>query len=203
MGVSDGTILGATKILDNGADNVRLNMVLIAEGFQAGQQNDFNNLCTDFVNTMTAEPWYAAVGGAINVHRLNVTSTDAGCDDPSGCPDPDGAGDGTVAATYFDSTFCTSGIHRCLAPSWSVVKTALNANFTTWQVGAVIVNTTKRGGCASPGDHIFATGLGAHPGETWQTSPCMNSGTLRSGWPTSTRTIAAIMHRRLSLPSRT
>src|SRR6185503_5466434 len=99
----------------------------------------------------------------------NVTSTDAGCDDPSTCTDPDEAGDGTVAATYFDSTFCTSGIHRCLAPSWSVVKTALNANFTNWQVGAVIVNTTKRGGCASPGDHIFATGLGAHPGETWQT----------------------------------
>ncbi len=166
MGIGDGTILGATKILDNGPDDSQLNIVLIAEGFKDTEQDAFNNLCQDFVDGLQAEPGYPAFGAAINVHRLNVTSTDSGADDPDDCPvDP---GDGTVAATFFDATFCVSGVHRCLAPaSWTPVRNALNANVPLWKAGALIVNTPKRGGCADPFWPLFATGLGAHPDETW------------------------------------
>ena len=166
MGINDGMILGSSKVLDNGPDDQRMNIVLVAEGFQAGpQQTDFDNLCDEFVAALQAEPWYPAVGEAINVWKLNVASTDVGADDPVDCPDE--AGDGTVADTYFDATFCTSDIHRCLAPNFSLVKTALNDNIPVWYAGAVIVNTPKRGGCASSGDRIFATGLGASAGESW------------------------------------
>ena len=61
----------------------------------------------------------------------------------------------------------TARNQRCLAPNWFAVLDALNANIATWQAGAVIVNTPKRGGCARPDLSLFATGLGAHPGETW------------------------------------
>lgn len=166
MGTSDGSILGATKILNNGPDANRLNVVLVAEGFKATEQMAFNTRCDEFVTALQGESWYPAVGGAINVHRINVASTDSGADDPVSCPDE--PGDGTVAATYFNATFCTSGLHRCLAPSWSLVKTALNDNVPKWHVGAVLVNTAKRGGCASSGDHIFATGFGTKPGEKWE-----------------------------------
>src|SRR6266542_5217693 len=141
MGVGDGTILGSTKILDNGPDNARMNIVLVAEGFKASEQGDFNNRCNQFVTALQAETWYPAIGGAINVFRLNVTSTDSGADDPAGCADE--AGDGTVAATYFDATFCTGGLHRCLAPTWLAVKTALDGNVPQWYAGAVLVNTAK------------------------------------------------------------
>lgn len=166
MGINDGMVLGSSKILDNGPDDQRMNIVLVAEGFQAGsQQTEFDNLCDEFVAALQAEPWYPAVGGAINVWKLNVTSTDVGADDPADCADE--AGDGTVADTYFDATFCTSNIHRCLAPDFLLVKTTLTANVPVWYAGAVIVNTPKRGGCASSGDRIFATGLGAGSGESW------------------------------------
>jgi len=166
MGVNDGAIIGAAKVLDNGPDNQRMNIVLVAEGFKDTQQGDFDALCDEFVVDLQAEPWYPAVGGALNVWKLNVSSTDEGADDPADCPDE--AGDGTVAATFFDSTFCHNNANqRCLAPDFSLVKTALNNNVSVWFAGAVIVNTTKRGGCASFGDRIFATGLGASPGEKW------------------------------------
>ena len=165
MGTGDGAILGATKILDNGPDDSRLNIVLIAEGFRDTEQADFDNLCQDFINELQAEPGYPAIGGAINVHRLNVRSTDSGADDPAECPvEP---GDGTVAATFFDATFCTNGVHRCLTPDWNAVLDALNDNIPQWHAGAVVVNTPKRGGCARSSLHLFATGLGANPGESW------------------------------------
>jgi hypothetical protein len=158
-------VLDSAKILDNGPDNQRMNIVLVAEGFKDTQQDDFDALCDEFVVALQAEPWYPAVGGAINVWKLNVSSTDEGADDPVACPDE--AGDGTVAATYFDATFCTDNIHRCLACNWPLVKTTLTTNVPVWYAAGVIVNTPKRGGCASAPDRTFATGLGTNPGEEW------------------------------------
>jgi hypothetical protein len=82
----------------------------------------------------------------INVHRVDVVSTESGADDPSTC------GDGTSGAnvsrkTYFDATFCSDGYTGRLLSG-----DALNA----WSVGlnqvpsmaaaVVIVNHTKYGG---------------------------------------------------------
>ena len=168
MGVNDGTVLGVTKILDQGADDTRMNIVLIAEGFKDSEQVKFNDLCDEFVTALQAEPWYPTVGGALNVHRLNVTSTDSGADDPP-CPDqsPDEAADGTFAATFFDASFCDNNIHRALAPNWESVRNTLNLKLPGWHVGAVLVNTPKRGGSAHRPYHLFASGLGTHPDETW------------------------------------
>ena len=164
MGVNDGAVIGATKILDNGPDNQRMNLVLVAEGFTAAQQGTFDALCAEFVTALQAEPWYPSVGNAINIWRLNVSSTDEGADDPVDCPDV--AGDGTVAATYFDATFCGDGkAHRCLTVNWTLLKSTLTTHVPVWYAGAAIVNTTKRGGCAQY--PVFATGLGHHPDETW------------------------------------
>ncbi|HWT00246.1 MAG TPA: M64 family metallopeptidase [Pyrinomonadaceae bacterium] len=166
MGVNDGAILGKQKILDNGPDDQRMNLVLVAEGFREDQQGFFETLCDELVTVLKAEPWYPAIGIAINVHRLNVASTDEGADDPVDCEDE--PGDGTVAATYFDATFCANGLtHRCLAPDFALVDSALDDNFPTWWASCVIVNTNQRGGCSTLGGGIFSTGLGAKPGEHW------------------------------------
>ena len=34
MGTNDGTVLGTTKILDNGPNDSKLNIVIVAEGFK-------------------------------------------------------------------------------------------------------------------------------------------------------------------------
>lgn len=156
MGITDGSVGGSTKILDNGPNNLRLNIVLVAEGFRADQQTDFNNACDEFVATLQAEPWYPAVGSALNVHRLSVSSEDAGADDPASCADGSSGG-GNFVDTYFDATYCNSGIRRCLLGDNTLVRDTLDDAVPEWQAAAVLVNATERGGCAS--GNVFWTAL--------------------------------------------
>ena len=55
----------------------------------------------------------------INVHRIDVVSTDSGADDPIACGDGS-AGSGAVARTYFDATFCSGNAIRRLLTCDSV-----------------------------------------------------------------------------------
>jgi|GEM_PF-721747 len=159
MGTSDGTVIGLTKILDNGPNNQRFNIVLVAEGFQntTVAQDDFNTRCQDVVDAFLAEPWFGAgLLGAINIFRLNVSSTDSGADNPATCGDGSTA-TAVTAATYFDASYCTSGVRRCLGVDWGLVRSTITAQLATWHAAAVIVNNSMRGGCAS--GNVFATAL--------------------------------------------
>ena len=147
MGTGDGTVQGLTNILNNGPNNSRLNIVLVAEGFQASEQANFNTLCADFVAALQAENWYPVLGDAINVHRLNVASNDSGADQPATCADGH-VGPGTYVNTYFDATFCNSGLWRCLAGDPTLVHNELDAALPQWNFAVVLVNTTQHGGCA-------------------------------------------------------
>ena len=159
MGTSDGSVLGLTKILDNGPDNQRFNIVLVAEGFQdtMADRTAFNTRCQDVVDAFLDEPWFGAgLLAAINIHRLNVGSTDQGADNPATCADMSTA-TAVTAATYFDATYCTSGLRRCLGVNWSLVRTEITSRLPTWHAAVVIVNSTMRGGCAS--GNVFATAV--------------------------------------------
>lgn len=156
MGLADGTVVGAQKILDSGPDAARLNVVLVAEGFRAAEQNAFNTACDSFVATLQAEPWFPVIGAAINVHRVNVESDESGADDPATCGDGT-PGTGAAPATFFDASFCNSGIRRCLSGDETLVRDTLDAQVPQWHAAAVLVNTTQRGGCAS--GNVFFTAL--------------------------------------------
>ncbi|MDX1614061.1 MAG: M64 family metallopeptidase [Candidatus Promineifilaceae bacterium] len=156
MGTSDGTVQGLTKILDNGPNDQRHNVVLVAEGFQDSEQSDFNDLCEQFRTTLEAEAWFAELGQAINLFRLNVASDESGADDPATCDDGS-SGSGATPDTYFDATYCNSGIRRCLSGSETIVRDTLDAQLPEWHTAAVLVNSSQRGGCAS-GD-VFWTAI--------------------------------------------
>ena len=83
MTTADGAVLGATQVHGNAPRNRAFNVVLLAEGFTAAQQADFNNACNDFVAAFRATPPFDELLPAINVFRVNVSSTDAGADDPA------------------------------------------------------------------------------------------------------------------------
>lgn len=156
MGAGDGMVQEVTKLLDSGSNDSRFNIVLVAEGFQNSQQGDFNNLCNDFLAIIQAEPWFPALGGAINIHRLNVASNDSGADDPASCGDGS-SGSGASPNTFFDATFCSGGmVRRCVSGNQTVVNDTLDTNVPHWHVAAVIVNSTEYGGCRT-GDIIFTS----------------------------------------------
>jgi len=52
MGIGDGTVIGMTKILDNGPASDRFNIVLVAEGYQAAELPQFALDAQHFLDTL-------------------------------------------------------------------------------------------------------------------------------------------------------
>lgn len=141
MSHTDGAVLGATKIVDHGSDSARWNVVLVSEGYRTAEMAQFHTDAQNFVNTLFATAPFDTLQGAINVHRLDVTSTDSGADDPTGC-----GGTGAMPATFFDASFCSGGIRRLLVVDSSSVIATVTAHVSTWHMIMVLVNTPTYGG---------------------------------------------------------
>ncbi len=141
MGAGDGAIVGVTKIVDNGPDARRYNVVVVGDGYQAGQLAQFANDAQSIANTLAATAPFDRLMPAINIHRLDCTSTDSGADDPAAC-----GGSGAAPRTFFDARFCNSGIRRLLIVDSARVVQAVNAQVPPWHAILVIVNSNVYGG---------------------------------------------------------
>src|SRR5512143_2275363 len=82
-GTSDGMVIGATKIVDHGADSQRYNVVLIAEGYQQSELNKFAQDAQHFADVFLQTPPFDTNCSIFNIWRIDVTSTDSGADDPA------------------------------------------------------------------------------------------------------------------------
>lgn len=145
MGASDGYVVGTTKVIDQGPDNARWNLVIIGDGYRAGELSNYHTHVQNFITQFRNTPPFNELFRGINVYRIDVVSTDSGADDP-GCA----GGQPVTANTYFDATFCTvfagSPLDRLLS-----VNTALALSVASEQVPLrhqvlCIVNSTKYGG---------------------------------------------------------
>jgi hypothetical protein len=109
---------------------------------------------------------FGALWCGINIHRVDVVSTDSGADDPAGCGDGS-AGTGATPKTYFDSTFCSGGAIRRLltCDSASARNVALSA-VPEGHMTMVIVNSAQYGGSggtvATFSTHPNATEIALH-----------------------------------------
>jgi IgA Peptidase M64 len=141
MGTADGTVLGTTKILDNGPATQRYNMLILSEGYRGSEMAQFAADAQQFANTLFATAPYDRVRTAINIHRVDVTSTDSGAADPAAC-----GGTGASPHTYFDGSFCNNGIQRLLEVNNTTVLKVASAQVPQWHMALVIVNTPIYGG---------------------------------------------------------
>lgn len=143
MGEHDGTVIGTTKILDHGPDASCYNIVLIAEGYREAELPTFESDCQSFVNRLNATRPFNDCNSGINVHRINISSTGSGADDPhtDTCN-----GAGTTADTYLDASFCAAGLERLMSFNNALAIRVLNAQVPQWHKALIIVNTPKFGG---------------------------------------------------------
>ncbi len=146
MGTADGGVIGATKIVNNGPDNRRFNLVLLSEGYQQVQLTQFSADAHAFVENLRATVPFNGSMNAINVHRIDVRSTDSGADDPVAA-----GGTGATARTYFDATFGNGGLRRALVVNNSLVIQTANSLVPAWSMLMVLVNSTIYGGT---GGHV-------------------------------------------------
>ena len=141
MSTSDGTVLGTTQISGTAPRNRAFNIVLLAEGFTSAQQGAFNTACASFDTALRATPPFDALGAEINVFRVNVTSTDAGADDPASA-----GGTGATARTYFDASFGANGVRRLLVCNNTTALVVAAAQLPQFTIAMVVVNSTVYGG---------------------------------------------------------
>ena len=149
MGLADGAVVGTTQIVDNGSPSDRWNLVIVGDGYRQTELAQFATNAQDVVDALFAAPPFNEPGGilipplreAINVYRVDVRSTDSGADDPAAC-----GGTGATAATYFDSSFCNSGVRRLLLANSTNVINTVNAQVPQWHAILLLVNSTVYGG---------------------------------------------------------
>ena len=145
MGVSDGYVLGTTKVVDHGPDNQRWNLVILGDGYQLSEMDkyhtDVQSFITSWRNTNPLDELFCGM----NIYRIDVVSNESGADIPA-C-----AGGAPVTKnTYFDATFCSdwngSPLERLLT-----IDSTLATNVATSRVPLrhqilCIVNSSKYGG---------------------------------------------------------
>ena len=148
MSAADGVIVGTTKLVDHGPDSARWNLVLLAEGYQQAELPKFHTDADAFVTRLFSTAPYTELWCALNVHRVDVASTDSGADDTAGCTDgPPGTGTGATVNTYFDARFCLDGsTRRLLGGDENLANDTAKAQVPATSAVVVIVNTAEYGG---------------------------------------------------------
>jgi hypothetical protein len=142
MTTADGAIQGTTKIVDNGPPSLRFNLVFMGDGYQAAQMTQYANDVQGVVDTLFATPPFDELRRAINIYRVDVTSTDSGADNPTAC-----GGTGATARTYFDATFCGDGVNqRLLVVNNTTALNSAGAQVPQWNAVLIVVNSTVYGG---------------------------------------------------------
>ena len=160
MSTADGHIIGTFRLVDHGANSQRYNIVILGDGYQASEMAKYHADVQRFVDTLHTTAPYADLWCGINIHRVDVASTDSGADDPATCGDHS-AGSGAAARTFFDATFCGGNyVRRLLTCDSASAKNVAQTQVPEVHVTMVIVNSTQYGG--SGGEvAIFSTDASA------------------------------------------
>ena len=160
MSTADGSVAGKQKIVDHGPDAQRYNVVILGDGYRAAEMAKYRADVQAFVHVFGETAPFADLWCGINVHRIDVVSTDSGADDPIACGDGT-AGSGAVARTYFDATFCSgNAIRRLLTCDSASALDVAHAQVPAAHVTMVIVNSALYGGSGGA-VATFSTAAGA------------------------------------------
>jgi len=141
-------IFPVSDIMVNGANDSRVNIVFLGDGYKQNQMEDYISDVEDVVGGLFNTIPYANYMNYFNVYAVEVPSDDSGTDHPGTAPDCGGYNDDVFYAdTYFDSSFDLYDIHRLLyIQNSSAAFDVLTDNLPQWDIIFVMVNTTMYGG---------------------------------------------------------
>jgi len=158
MTTADGTVQGTTQVVSSGSPSNRWNLVLMSDGYQSTELAQYRQHVRDFIGALRATPPFDTRWGAINIYRVDVTSTDSGTDDPATCADGT-TGSGASPRTFFDSTVCGFGIRRLLTVNTATAQNVALTEVPHYTRVMVMVNTTLYGGSGGSPAGAFSTGF--------------------------------------------
>lgn len=146
MGRRHGSFVRIEKIIDQGADAIRFNLVIFAEGYistDLGAGHAFDTDALAAANALFAIPPFFDYRHAINVHRVDVSSTNPGARDPGIC-----GGSGANPRTYFNASYCNYGQRDFLMADYDQAIRLANQHCPDWDGCLILVNAGVPGGSA-------------------------------------------------------
>ena len=78
MGANDGSVLTFRQLMNNGANSLRYNIVLVSEGYTQAQIPLFQSQCRSFVRKLFWTAPFSSMRCTFNVFALEVSSTASG-----------------------------------------------------------------------------------------------------------------------------
>ncbi|MBS3737794.1 MAG: T9SS type A sorting domain-containing protein [Psychroflexus sp.] len=142
-------VFDVETIKNSGVDENRINIVILSEGYQDSELNQFIIDATSFSNALFAETPYKEYENYFNVHAIKVPSNESGISHPGNAIDvnepiiPIKSVD-----NYFEATFDHDLIHRVIDVNNTKVFNVLANNFPTYDIVLILINSPYRGGTA-------------------------------------------------------
>jgi hypothetical protein len=135
-------------ILYNGDKSKLLNIVIIGDGFMAGEQSLFKFYATNVKEHFFSQPPFSNYVNYFNVFAIEVPSNESGANHPGTSPDPDCPPvPVSTADNYFGSTFDAYGIHRLVCiRHYDSAANVLAANFPEYDIVLFMANSPYYGG---------------------------------------------------------
>lgn len=165
MTSADGTVVRTVKIVDHGSNAKRWTLVILSEGYKTDELPKFALDSEAFANKLFATRPFTEMWCAINIYRVDVSSTDSGADEPATCGDGS-TGSGVTARTYFDATYCVASTARLLAGNQPLALVTASAAVAEVDATVVIVNSSRYGGAGGSvawfSTHPDAGEIGVH-----------------------------------------
>ncbi len=157
-------VFDVETILSSGADDKRINIVILADGYQQAELGQFITDATNITNELFSQSPYAEYKNYFNVYAIKVPSNGSGADHPGTATDVnEPVFPVSDVDNYFGSTFDFANIHRLLVPvSNSAITNVLAANFPLYDQVLILVNSPYYGGS---GGQYATTSLEASAGE--------------------------------------
>lgn len=149
-------VFNVETIKSAGANDKRINLVILGDGYQTSEFAKFKADAENFVNDMFTQSPFVEYINYFNVHIIKIPSNESGADHPATATDvTEPVFPEVYKDTYFNATFDAFNFHRFLyygidfadAASAEVkINTVLATNFPTYDQALILVNTNTYGG---------------------------------------------------------
>lgn len=136
-------------LINNGAKEKRINMVVLGDGFTADQQDDYIANATTLVNYLFNKQPFAQYKNYFNVYAIKVISAETGVKHPGTAVD---VTEPQIPVSnpnnFLGTTFDAGGTHRCVySNTLNKVTNVLASNVPDFDIAFVLGNSPEYGGC--------------------------------------------------------
>ena len=139
-------------IVTSGANDKRINLVFLSDGYTASELDQFITDATNFSNSLLSQSPFNEYSEYFNIYAIKVPSNESGTDHPGTATDvTEPVIDVAFVDNYFNTSFDTGGFHRLLYTYESAkIYNVLADNFPEFDQPIILVNTSEYGGAGGP-----------------------------------------------------